>query len=183
MPPRGFESQMQSIEPLLAELIAHDSVSANGNRPLMAALAQRCEDAGARVALQEWGEGAHTKANVVAVLEAAEDLDGPPTGRAMREREVSVVARAYGYRRGEFSWPLAFATPGWKRVTLTLVTDERELSDPVTVELLDAAGTDELRKDICQGRFAALQFSGQRRQRPAAAQRVEPGLPLVDWVA
>jgi acetylornithine deacetylase len=59
---------MQSIEPLLAELIAHDSVSANGNRPLMAALAQRCEDAGARVALQEWGEGAHAKANVVAVL-------------------------------------------------------------------------------------------------------------------
>jgi hypothetical protein len=74
-------------------------------------------------------------ANVVAVLEAAEDLDGPPTARAMREREVSVVARAYGYRRGELSWALAFATPGWKRVTLILVTDERELSDPVTVEL------------------------------------------------
>jgi hypothetical protein len=75
------------------------------------------------------------RANVVAVLEAAEDLDGPATGRTMREREVSVVARAYGYRRGELVWPLAFATPGWKRVTLTLVTEERGLSDPVAVEL------------------------------------------------
>jgi hypothetical protein len=75
------------------------------------------------------------RANVVAVLEAAEDLDGPATGRAMREREVSVVARTYGYRRGELVWPVAFATSGWKRVTLTLVTDERELSDPVAVEL------------------------------------------------
>jgi hypothetical protein len=73
--------------------------------------------------------------NVVAVLETAEDLDGLPTGRSMREREVSVLARAYGYRWGELVWPLAFATPGWKRVTLTLVTDERQLSDPVSVEL------------------------------------------------
>jgi hypothetical protein len=72
---------------------------------------------------------------MVAVHEAAEDLDGPPTARAMREREVSVVARTYGYRRGELAWPLVFATPGWKRVTLTLVTDERELSDSVTIEL------------------------------------------------
>jgi hypothetical protein len=75
------------------------------------------------------------RANVVAVLEATEDLDGPATARTTREREVSVVARAYGYRRGELVWPVAFATSGWKRVTLTLVTDERELSDPVTVEL------------------------------------------------
>jgi hypothetical protein len=82
-----------------------------------------------RVAYRAPGE------NVVAVLETAEDLDGPPTARSMREREVSVVARAYGYSRGELVWPLAFATPGRKRVTLTLVTDERGLSDPVTVEL------------------------------------------------
>jgi hypothetical protein len=73
--------------------------------------------------------------NVVAVLEVAEDLDGPLTARSTREREVSVVARAYGYPRGELAWPLSFATPGWKRLTLTLVTEERELSDPVTVEL------------------------------------------------
>jgi hypothetical protein len=75
------------------------------------------------------------RANVVAVLEATEDLDGPAMGRATREREVSVVARTYGYRRGELVWPVAFATSGWKRLTLTLVTDERGLSDPVTVEL------------------------------------------------
>ena len=73
--------------------------------------------------------------NVVAVLETAEDLDGPATARSMREREVNVVARAFGRPRGELVWPLAFATPGWKRVTLILVTDERQLSDPVTVEL------------------------------------------------
>jgi hypothetical protein len=75
------------------------------------------------------------RANVVAVLEATEDLDGPAMGRATREREVSVVGRTYGYRRGELVWPVAFATSGWKRLTLTLVTDERGLSDPVTVEL------------------------------------------------
>jgi hypothetical protein len=75
------------------------------------------------------------RANVVAVFEAVEDLDGPATRRTMREREVSVVARTYGYRRGQLVWPLGFTTPGWKRVTLTLVTDERELSDPVAVEL------------------------------------------------
>ena len=56
------------VEPLLAELVAHDSVSARGNRGLMAELAQRCADSGARVALQEWGDGADAKANVVAVL-------------------------------------------------------------------------------------------------------------------
>jgi hypothetical protein len=75
------------------------------------------------------------RGNVVAVLEATEDLDGPATGRTTREREVSVVARTYGYRRGELVWPIAFATSGWKRVTLTLVTDERELSDPVALDL------------------------------------------------
>jgi acetylornithine deacetylase len=56
------------IEQILANLVAHDSVSAKGNRALMAELAQRCEDGGARASLQEWGEGAHAKANVVAVL-------------------------------------------------------------------------------------------------------------------
>jgi hypothetical protein len=73
--------------------------------------------------------------NVVAVLEAFEDLDGPPDARATREREVGVVARAFGRERGELILPFAFATPGWKRVTLTLVTDARALSDPAVVEL------------------------------------------------
>lgn len=75
------------------------------------------------------------EANVVAVLQALEDLDGPLGARATREREVGVVARAFGRERGELILPLAFATAGWKRVTLTLVTDERALSDPAVVEL------------------------------------------------
>jgi acetylornithine deacetylase len=66
--PTGHRGQNVKIEALLADLIAHDSVSANGNRSLMATLAERCEAAGARVALQEWGDEAHAKANVVAVL-------------------------------------------------------------------------------------------------------------------
>jgi acetylornithine deacetylase len=60
--------EMTPLEPLLANLVAHDSVSAKGNRLLMDELAQRCEDAGARVRLQTWGEGAHAKANLVAVI-------------------------------------------------------------------------------------------------------------------
>ncbi len=59
---------MQPLESLLGDLVAHDSVSARGNRALMAGLAERCERAGARVRLQEWGEGVHAKANLVAVL-------------------------------------------------------------------------------------------------------------------
>jgi hypothetical protein len=74
-------------------------------------------------------------ANVVAVLEAFEDLDGPPAARTTREREIGVVARAFGREDGELTVPLRFATPGWKRVTVTLMTDERELSDPAVVEL------------------------------------------------
>ena len=46
---------MTALEPLLSELIAHDSVSANGNRALIETLAERCEWAGARVAERyEW---------------------------------------------------------------------------------------------------------------------------------
>jgi hypothetical protein len=74
-------------------------------------------------------------ANVVAVVEAIEDLDGPTLTRATRQREIGVVARAYGYEAGELVVPLAFATPGWKRVTLTLVTDQREQSDAAVVEV------------------------------------------------
>jgi len=74
-------------------------------------------------------------ANVVAVRQVLEDLDGPLGARATREREVGVVARAFGREQGELLLPLTFVTAGWKRVTLTLVTDERERSDPAVVEL------------------------------------------------
>ena len=46
-----------------------------------------------------------------------------------------MVARAFGREEGELLLPLTFVTAGWKRVTLTLVTDERERSDPAVVEL------------------------------------------------
>jgi hypothetical protein len=75
------------------------------------------------------------RANVVAVVQAIEDLDGPALSRTTREREFRMVARAFGYESGELSVPVAFATPGWKRVTLRLLTDEGEDSDPAMVEV------------------------------------------------
>ena len=74
-------------------------------------------------------------ANVVAVVEAIDDLDGPAVGRSTRERQWSVVARAFGFEAGELTVPLAFATPGWKRVSLRLLTDERESSESAVVEV------------------------------------------------
>jgi hypothetical protein len=77
-------------------------------------------------------------ANVVAIVEIVDHLDGPDGPglvRASRQRELSVVARAFGYESGELQVPLAFASAGRKRITLTLVTDERDESDPAVVEL------------------------------------------------
>jgi hypothetical protein len=75
------------------------------------------------------------RANVVAVVQVVEDADGPALGRSSRTRELGVVARAFGFESGELTVPIAFATPGLKRVTLTLLTDEREESDPAVVEV------------------------------------------------
>ena len=75
------------------------------------------------------------RANVVAIVQATEDADGPAVARSTSEREVGVVARAFGFESGELRLPLAFSTPGLKRVTLTLVTDERERSETAVVEI------------------------------------------------
>jgi hypothetical protein len=75
------------------------------------------------------------QANVVAVVQATEDLDGPAAPRSTRQREFGVVARAFGREEGELVVPVAFVTPGWKRVVLTLVTDERDESEPAIVEV------------------------------------------------
>lgn len=75
------------------------------------------------------------RANIVAVVLTVEDLDGGVAGRSTRQRELGVVARAFGLEAGELAVPLSFTTPGWKRVSLTLVTDERELGDPVEVDV------------------------------------------------
>jgi hypothetical protein len=71
--------------------------------------------------------------NVVALIQVVEDLDGPR--RSTTQREFSVVARAFGVEEGDVTVPIAFATPGRKRITVTLVTDERAESDPETVEI------------------------------------------------
>ena len=52
-------------------LIGTDTVSVRGNAPLMEELADRLDRAGFRTRLQRFGEGAHAKANLVAVA-------GPP---------------------------------------------------------------------------------------------------------
>jgi len=94
---------MVDIEAVLGDLIAYDSVSANGNRALMADLAQRCEDAGARVALQQWGDGAGAKANLVAAIGPAEP------GGLILSGHADVV-------------PFA-EQPGWTREPLRLTAD------------------------------------------------------------
>ena len=73
------------------------------------------------------------RANVVAVIRAVEDLDG--ARRMTSQRELGVVAAAFGREGGDLVVPLAFATPGRKRVVFTLLTDEREESDPASVEV------------------------------------------------
>jgi hypothetical protein len=73
------------------------------------------------------------RANVVALVQVLEDLDGRQ--RATRQRELDVISRAFGQETGELVVPLAFGTPGRKRIVLSLVTDEREESDPETVEV------------------------------------------------
>jgi acetylornithine deacetylase len=62
---------MSLLEDTAARLIATDTVSSRGNAALMGELGDRLEAAGFRVRLQGWGEGAHAKANLVAVA-------GPP---------------------------------------------------------------------------------------------------------
>ena len=73
------------------------------------------------------------RANVVAVIQVVEDLDG--ARRSSRQRELGVVTAAFGREAGDLLVPIDFATPGRKRVVVTLVTDEREESEPATIEL------------------------------------------------
>lgn len=71
------------------------------------------------------------QANVSAVVQVIEDLDG--TRRATSQREIDVIPAAFGHEQGELVLSLVFATPGRKRVSYTLLTDERNESDPVSV--------------------------------------------------
>ena len=71
--------------------------------------------------------------NVVAVILAVEDLDG--ARRVTSQREIGVVAAAFGRETGDLVVPVTFATPGRKRIAVTLVTDEREESEPATIDV------------------------------------------------
>jgi hypothetical protein len=73
------------------------------------------------------------QANVSAVVQVVEDLDG--ARRATSQREIDVIAAAFGREQGELVLPLVFATPGRKRLSYTLLTDERNESDPVSVDV------------------------------------------------
>ena len=73
------------------------------------------------------------QANVSAVIQVVEDLDG--ARRVTSQREIDVIAAAFGREEGELVLPLVFATPGRKRLSFTLLTDERSASDPVSVDV------------------------------------------------
>jgi hypothetical protein len=113
----GLGAVAESREAKLPEIL---DVSVVG-RP---AVGRRCET---RLAYRA------PRANVVAVVQVVEDLDG--ARRATRQVEISVVAAAFGREAGHLTVPLDLETPGRKRVVLTLVTDEREESDPASIEI------------------------------------------------
>lgn len=73
------------------------------------------------------------RANVVTVIQVLEDLDG--ARRVTSQREVSVVAAAFGREEGDIVLTLVFASPGRKRLVFTLRTDESEQSDPARIEV------------------------------------------------
>ena len=72
--------------------------------------------------------------NVVAVIVRRSRIwtgraASPPSGRSAWSPRRSAA------RRASSSLPLGFATPGRRRVTFTLVTDEREESDPASIDV------------------------------------------------
>ncbi len=150
-----------ALEQLLADLVSVDSVSANGNRALAEAIGERCEDAGCRVTLQRWGEGAAAKANVVAVL-------GPAApGGLILSGHMDVV-------------PFA-DQPGWTREPLRLGAEG---------DRLYGRGTSDMKGFIAQCVTALGSIGAAKLERPLVlvftsdeeigclgAQRLAPALP------
>lgn len=93
-----------SLHEAAARLIAADTVSSRGNAGAMEMLAGWLEDAGLRVRLQRWGQGAAAKANLVASA-------GPPVpGGLILSGHLDVVPF-----EGQPGWtrdPLRFAAEG-----------------------------------------------------------------------
>jgi hypothetical protein len=75
------------------------------------------------------------RANLVAVDQTVEDLDGPLFRRTTRQRRIGVIAQAFGYQAGELRIPVAFAGAGRRRLTVVLVTDDGVESDPRSIEV------------------------------------------------
>jgi acetylornithine deacetylase len=156
-----LEFKVAQIEDLLGELVAQDSVSARGNAALMEAIASRCDDAGARVAAQRWGEGSQAKANLVAVL-------GPDEpGGLILSGHADVVPHA--------------DQPGWTRDPLRLTADG---------DRLIARGSSDMKGFLAQCLETLQQLDAAKLERPVVllftadeeigclgAQRLVPALP------
>jgi len=73
-------------------------------------------------------------ANVVAIVETVEDLDGPLLRRTTRQRRIGVIGRAFGREAGQLPVSVSFGGAGPKRLTFVLVTDDGDESDPWSLE-------------------------------------------------
>lgn len=113
-------------------LVGGLAAAAGGDRPEILHVAVSAHPVAGRAAEARLTYRAR-QANVVAVVLIVDDLDGPR--RVTSQREVGVIAAAFGREEGDLVVPLGFATPGRKLVAFTLLTDEREESDTVSVEV------------------------------------------------
>ena len=73
-------------------------------------------------------------ANVVAIVETVEDLDGPLLRRTTRQRRIGVIGRAFGREAGQLPVSVSFRGAGPKRLTFVLVTDDGDESDPWSLD-------------------------------------------------
>jgi hypothetical protein len=117
---------------LAATLLGGEARAAEGERPVIVNVVVSAHLVANRAAQARVTYRA-AQGNVARVIVVVEDLDG--SRRETSQREISVVAAAFGREEGELTLPLGFATPGRRLVTFTLLTDEREESDPASVEI------------------------------------------------
>jgi acetylornithine deacetylase len=128
---------MNLLHDTAARLVETDTVSSRGNAEAMAALGDRLEAAGFRVALQRWGEGAGEKANLVAVA-------GPPEPDGLvLSGHLDVV-------------PFA-DQPGWTRDPLRLAFDG---------DRVYGRGTSDMKVFLAQCVAAAAALDAKRLRRP-----------------
>jgi hypothetical protein len=73
-------------------------------------------------------------ANVVAVVQTTEDVDGSRLRLTSRQRRVGVIAQAFGREDGQLPITVSFDHAGRTRLTFVLVTDDGDESDPWSLE-------------------------------------------------